>query len=124
MPKIAGIMSWYGIADVARFVDDWDDQHILWDGQSDFKDMCTKTSPLNYVAADSPPIFMVHGTADPVVPFVHAQLLHQRLDEVGIKNQLFEVQNQKHGNFNAEEMTAIYKEIWKFISEIEKEAQP
>lgn len=123
IPKIAGIINWYGITDVARFVDGWSDQEKLWDGQSDFKNMCAKTSPLTYITSDSPPIFTAHGTADPVVPFIHAQLLHQRLDEVGVKNKLYEVPNRKHGNFNAEEMTAIYREIWKFISDIEQGKQ-
>jgi hypothetical protein len=53
------------------------------------------------------------------VPFVHAQLLQKRLEDLGNKNVLYKVPNRKHGNFTEEEMTQIYQEIWKFIAEIE-----
>lgn len=124
IPKISGIINWYGITDVALFVNDWKDRGILWDGKSDFGDMCTKTSPLHHLSADSPPIFTIHGSSDPVVPFEHAQILHKRSKELGHKSVLYEVPNRKHGNFSPREMTEIYREIWRFIAEIEGKGSP
>jgi acetyl esterase/lipase len=36
---------------------------------------CTAASPMHYVHPDAPPIFVGHGTADPVVPYAQAEAL-------------------------------------------------
>ncbi|MEO5562222.1 MAG: hypothetical protein ABIR18_02280 [Chitinophagaceae bacterium] len=49
---------------------------------------------------------------------MNAPLLRDVLNEAGVKNYLFTVKGKKHGNFDAGDMTAIYKEVWKFLGEI------
>jgi acetyl esterase/lipase len=41
-------------------------------------------SPVTYVTRDDPPILLIHGDADPEVPFSQAVLLDTRLQEAGV----------------------------------------
>jgi len=42
-------------------------------------------SPINFVTASSPPILIIHGTIDHVVPFNQSELLAQRCRDVGAR---------------------------------------
>ncbi len=116
--KVAAVINWYGISDVAMFVGDWTDKHILIKDQKQLEEVYKKTSPLHYIDKNSMPVLTVHGAIDKIVPFIHAEKLHKKLEENGVKNKLIKINNRKHGDFNAEEMTNTYREIWNFLDEI------
>ena len=116
--NIAGIINWYGITDVSLFVENWKNKQILTKNNLPLDTIYNYTSPINFVDGTIPPILTVHGNIDSVVSFKHAKMLHQKLDENNVKNKLLKIDGKKHGNFNAEEMTYIYKEIWKFTDEV------
>ncbi|HWB61046.1 MAG TPA: alpha/beta hydrolase [Chthoniobacteraceae bacterium] len=74
----------------------------LLGGEADkVPDKAKAASPVTYVAADNPPVLIVHGTKDPEVPFDQSRRLHEALDKAGVKNQLLPVENAGHddGNF-------------------------
>ncbi len=118
--RIAGVINWYGIADVSLFTEDWKDKNILTKDSIPLSLIFEKTSPINFINKNTPPVLTVHGTIDKIVRFKHAELLHKKLDSFSVKNRLLKIDNRKHGNFDAEEMTSIYTEIWKFLEEIEQ----
>jgi acetyl esterase/lipase len=43
-----------------------------------------RASPLNYPGAGDPPILLIHGTADPVVPPTHSSRLKSALNQLGL----------------------------------------
>ena len=49
----------------------------------DHPDLARSASPVNYVHADEPPMLVVHGTADQLVPYLQAALLVGAMDKVG-----------------------------------------
>lgn len=53
-------------------------------------------SPISFVDAGDPPVLLVHGRADEVVPFWHADRLEQRLLDAGARAQLVVVDNVGH----------------------------
>lgn len=57
-------------------------------------------SPLLHVAADSPPICLIHGDKDELVSVEHSHKLHARLKEVGRPNRLLVIEGAGH-SFNA-----------------------
>ncbi|MCB0485182.1 MAG: alpha/beta hydrolase [Flavobacteriaceae bacterium] len=116
--NIAGIINWYGITDVPLFVKNWKNKQILTKDDMSLDTIYNYTSPINFIDGTIPPILTIHGSIDSVVSFKHAEILHQKLDENNMKNKLLKIDGKKHGNFNAEEMTYIYKEIWKFTDEV------
>jgi acetyl esterase/lipase len=53
-------------------------------------------SPLTYVSASTPPLLLVHGTADPVVPLFHSERLHQAVLAAGGTSTLLRVEGAVH----------------------------
>lgn len=53
-------------------------------------------SPLSFVSADDPPMLIVHGDADSVVPIEHAQVLETALKKAGVPVELYVVKGGTH----------------------------
>jgi acetyl esterase/lipase len=120
LPKVAAIVDWYGITDVADLLQgsNMKTYAVQWLGsQTDRDEIARRVSPLTYVRQDLPPVFIIHGDADPTVPYQHGVRLHQALDEAKVKNVLFTVPGGKHGGFSSEERRRIYAALLQFLRE-------
>lgn len=53
-------------------------------------------SPITYATADDPPVLIVHGDADDIVPVEHAEALDEKLDDSGADAELYIVEGGKH----------------------------
>ncbi len=60
-------------------------------------DSIEDVSPVTFVSQDDPPIMIVHGGADKVVPLQHAVQLHERLKDAGVTSELIVVKGAGHG---------------------------
>ena len=117
-PKVAAIVNWYGITDVADLLDGANQKSyaVRWLGaQPNRNEIAGRVSPLNYIREDLPPVISIHGNADPVVPYDHAVQLHQSLNRSEVVNELITVPNGLHGGFPANEMIRIYDSIFSFL---------
>ena len=120
--KVAAIISKSAITDV------WDwgygkdivsKSAINWLGAKAKDEAFAKSvSPVTYVSKNNPPIFMVHGDADPVVPYQQGVLLHNKLEAAGVKTQFITVPGGKHGGFPKENASEISKSIMVFLKEV------
>jgi acetyl esterase/lipase len=118
LPKVAAIVNWYGITDVADLLEGPNEQSyaVSWLGSApDRVEIARRVSPLTYVRADLPPILTIHGDADRTVPYTHALRLQKALNEAGVTNELVTVPGGKHGGFTAEENIRIYAAIREFL---------
>jgi len=118
--KVAAIVNWYGITDVADLLAGPNAKHyaIEWLGsRADRVDLARRLSPLSYVRAGIPPVLTIHGDADPYVPHSHAVRLHRALDKSGVPNRLLTIKKGDHGNFSREERRGIYDAIFKFLDD-------
>jgi alpha-L-fucosidase 2 len=57
----------------------------------------TQLSPIEKVRAGMPPFLMIHGTADPLVPFEQSKAMCSRMQSVGASCDLFRVPGGGHG---------------------------
>jgi len=120
--KVAAIIDKYGITDV------WDwgygpnltsKSATQWLGDKAKDDAFAKTvSPIYYVTKNSPPVFIVHGDADPTVPYQQSVDLHKKLLAAGVKTEFITVPGGLHGKFDKEKNSEINKAIMKFIAEL------
>ncbi len=120
--KIQAIIDRSGITDV------WDWAYgknltspsaALWLGDKKNDEAFAKTvSPIYYVKKTSPPTYIIHGDADPVVPYQQAQALKAKFDEVGANSQFKSVPGGKHGKYTKEQNDEINKEIIAFLTSI------
>jgi acetyl esterase/lipase len=118
--KVAAIVNWYGITDVADLLDGANRRTyaIEWlGGQADRTAMARRVSPLSYVRTGLPPIITLHGDADPTVPYTQAVRLHAALRKAGDVEQLVTVAGGKHGfqAFNDAQMRDAYDKIFAFL---------
>jgi acetyl esterase/lipase len=118
--KVAAIIDKYGIADVSDFtkgtVKNKSGQLWLGDKVSDSK-FIESISPINYVSSNNPPVFIVHGNADPVVPYQQSVKLHEKLIAAGVKCKFITVENGLHGKFPKEKNSEVNNEIISFLKE-------
>lgn len=121
--KVAAIIDKYGIMDV------WDwtygPEHkssspAFWLGDNAKNEAFIKSvSPISYVTKNSPPIFIVHGDADPTVPYQQSVDLYKKLQELGVKSEFMTVPGGLHGKFDKDKNTEINEAILKFIANLE-----
>ena len=121
--KVAAIIDKYGIMDV------WDwtygPEHkssspAFWLGDNAKNETFIQSvSPITYVTKSSPPIFIIHGDADPTVPYKQSVDLYKKLQELGVKSEFFKVPGGQHGKFDKDKNTEINEAIFKFIATLE-----
>jgi len=117
--KVAAIVNWYGITDVADLLDGPNRKvyAVTWLGSMENrKDIAARVSPLTYVRSGLPPILSIQGDADPTVPYTHSVRLHAALEKAGVPNKLITVPAGLHGNFRPEEYPRLYGEIRDFLT--------
>ncbi len=116
--KVAAIVNWFGITDVAELIDGPNARHFAmeWFGSMDGRrELARQVSPLSYVRAGLPPTITIHGDEDDVVPYEQAVRLHAALDKVGVPNRLVTIHGRKHDGFNRKELANSYSVIRKFL---------
>jgi acetyl esterase/lipase len=59
-----------------------------------------RASPITYVTKDCPPFLIVHGDADPRVPYTQSVLLAAALTKAAVPVTLYLVKGAGHGNFH------------------------
>jgi acetyl esterase/lipase len=74
-----------------------------------------KASPVTYVSKDAPPVLMVHGTFDLIVPVKHSEDLHQKLTAAGAKSELVTIPFGGHGGWGPRDMAKAQDAVFKFL---------
>src|SRR5438094_10329826 len=124
-PRIAAIVDFFGIADVADLLDgpnkkpfpeSWP-YTVQWLGnQPNRTEVAKAASPLSYVRAGMPPTISIHGDADPLVPYQHSVRLQEALQKTGIAHELVTIPGGGHGNFPPDQWQRAYTTIEKFLA--------
>ncbi len=117
--KVAAIIDKYGITDVwdwaygpnitSKSAKNW-----LGDKAKD-EAFAKSVSPITYVNKNSPPTFIVHGDADPTVPYQQSVALHKKFEEAGVKVQFMTVEGGQHGKFPKDKNSEVNKAIAEFL---------
>ena len=121
--KVAAIIDKYGIADV----NDWaygpyikSKSATNWLGdKKDNQNFIQSVSPIHWVKKTSPPVFMVHGDADPTVPYQESVALHAALVAAGVKTEFMTIPGGLHGKFDKDQNAMLNTAIFKFINELD-----
>jgi acetyl esterase/lipase len=117
--KVAAIVNWYGITDVADLLDgqNMKTYAVQWMGSMPNRvEIAKRVSPLTYVRAGIPPIVTIQGDADPVVPYSHSVRLQEALKNAGVDHELVTIPGGKHGNFTRAENQRAFAAIEAFLA--------
>lgn len=120
--KVAAIIDKYGITDVwdwgyGKNVTSKSAGRWLGDNAKD-EAFARSVSPMTYVNKNNPPVFIVHGNADPTVPYQQSVDLHKKLQEAGVVTEFMTVEGGKHGGFPKDKNSEVNKAIAAFIQKL------
>ncbi len=116
--KVAAIVNWFGITDVAELLDGPDAKHyaIEWFGSmKEREELARQVSPITYVRPGLPPIITLHGDRDDIVPYKQAVRLHAAPEKAGVPNVLITVNGAGHGGFNRQQLARCFTAIREFL---------
>jgi acetyl esterase/lipase len=119
IPKVAGIVNWYGITDVSDLLEGPNkrDSVVEWLAKAaNREDMARRVSPVTWARSDLPPIITIHGDSDPSVPYSQAIRLRDALTAAHARNELITIIGGKHGGFTPEERVRAYITIRRFLA--------
>ena len=77
--------------------------------------VCKKASPLCYVCKDAPPILILHGTFDLIVPVKHSELLEKALTDAGCSVEMVTIPFAGHGGWGEKDMRKAEDAAFKFL---------
>lgn len=105
--RVQAVCDFYGPTDLLKFAvtpgygvhakPDSPESKLLGGPVLDLPAQAKRANPLTYVGADDPPFFILHGSADPVVPPQQSALLHAALQAAGISSTHRTIADAKHG---------------------------
>ncbi len=118
-PRAAAILDFYGPTDLTVLKSRSGQRHptvVAFTGDGEEGEQIEKlVSPIFHITADSPPIFMVHGTSDPVVPIDQSHRLATELEKAGIRHKLSVVSGGGHGKFDDSEKASVFDDALHFL---------
>lgn len=105
--KFRAILDFYGPADLnvvhgKATSMDYDSENsaltrFLGAATLDRPDIAKKASPVTYIDKKDPPILILHGDVDDIVPFWESRQFHSWLTLAGVKSQLIKLEGSGHG---------------------------
>lgn len=118
VPRAAAIVDFYGPSDLRpESVGAWHSPSITkWIGEGgDAPSLAARMSPLTLVRKGQPPVFIVHGDADDVVPIQSSQLLKAALDKAGVPSEFHIVPGGGHGQFEDDVQARLQTDAVRFL---------
>ncbi len=119
--EVAAIIDKYGITDV------WDwgygkdltsSSATKWLGKyAKDENFAKSVSPISYVKKSTVPTLIIHGDADPTVPYQQSVKLYDALKKAGVVTEMITVPGGLHGKFNKETNSNLNKKIIAFINQ-------
>ena len=73
------------------------------------KDRVARANPITYVSKDDPPILIIHGDQDKLVPYHQSVLLHDALAEADVTVTFYKVEGGGHGWFKDPKVPELTK---------------
>lgn len=115
--KVLAVIDKYGPSQLKDFL--FYSSLVNWLGDSVGNETFIRTvSPVSLVNAATPPTYIIHGDADPTVPYSQSVTLKDTLDAFGVKNMFTTVPGGGHGGFPSEYNAQMESEIISFLNEV------
>lgn len=71
-----------------------------------------RISPCHHIKSGQPPAFVVHGKADPIVPYENSERFAKLMQKAGNHCQLLGFADQRHGMCNRPGVKGVTQETW------------
>lgn len=102
--RVDAVVDWFGPVDMSRMencetVKDAKSPEAVFIGcaPADNPDLVALSSPITYVTPQCPRFLVIHGDADPVVPYCQSVFFSEELEKAGVLKQFVTVSGGQHG---------------------------
>jgi acetyl esterase/lipase len=118
VPQVAAVMDYYGIPDFKSiFANGVPLSKSLGRWLGPDPAMVGRMAPVTYLRAGLPPVFIVHGDADPTVPYTQSIALKKSLEDLHVPVTMFSVPGGHHGEFPPDQTLLINEALLQFLRE-------
>ena len=121
VPQVATVMDYYGIPDVKGVVTSGiplSKSTVRWLGNGpEMLGLAAQMSPVTYLRAGLPSVFIAHGDADPTVPYQQSIGLRKSLESLHVPVTMITVPGGVHGAFPPDQTLRINEALEKFFLE-------
>ena len=95
---VQAVVDWYGVSDLTLAPDDPTDptSRLVGGPKSEFEEAFVQASPVTHVSPDTPPVLVMHGREDAIVPIEHSRRLVDALDAAGVDAVSYELHDLNH----------------------------
>ncbi len=116
--NIMAVIDKYGAADLMTFTPVYSGM-VAWLGPRANDTVFIKSlSPFEMLNAQTPPTYIIHGDADPTIPYSQSVELQAKLQAAGVKNKFLTVPGGGHGGFPDAYNTQMETEVIVFLAEL------
>jgi len=105
--SVDAVVDWFGPTDflimdscgssMVHNAPDSPESNLIGGPIQDNKDKCALANPITYIDENDPPFLILHGDADPLVPYCQSELLFNALQKANVPSQFVLVPNAQHG---------------------------
>jgi acetyl esterase/lipase len=131
--QVQAVVDWYGATDVLQMHfypttvnhdgSGSDESKFLGGPIQDRPELAATANPVTYVDPDDPPLLVLHGTLDKLIPFNQSQLLVDAVRAAGVPARLVPVQGAGHGGSTFDK-TENLQIVYDFLDSILKGSAP
>lgn len=82
---------------------------------TDLEPQLRDISPINFVTADSPPLFLIHGDADKTVPLQQSRIMAKKYEDLGCTVKLLEISGVGHSSWP--NIMDQYPNVWLWFNQ-------
>jgi acetyl esterase/lipase len=116
--KVMAVIDKYGAAQLSTFAPVYSGM-VAWLGpRANDTEFVKSLSPVDLIDANTPPTYIIHGDADPTIPYSQSVILQAALQTAGVKNKFTTVPGGGHGGFTDAYNTQMTNEVNTFLSEV------
>lgn len=112
---VDGVVAWYPPTDLTGAAEGSREAALLGGPSRDHPDLAERASPLTFVRSGAPPILLMHGDADDLVPATHSVRLAEALRAAGAPVELDLVPGARHMWAGARDVGAIVDRSAEFL---------
>ena len=111
--RVQAVIAMAGVMDLSRKFPNADIEAMKRVGFGEYN--VVEASPISHVTPDDPPVLLIHGDRDELVPVEQSQLMYERLVQENVPAQLVVVKNASHSFTAPGGMTPTVGEINQII---------
>ena len=105
--RVQAVCDWFGPTDFTQLGEDYygpnsPESMFLGGPVPEHLELARRANPIAYITPADPPMLIVHGELDKIVPLQQSKLLYRALQAAGVESTLVEVPGAGHGFRNAD----------------------